>query len=150
MATTWMTPLHREFLGPLVDELFDDFRTIPAWMPAARAAETPAAGRARMDVFDKGDRFEVKVDLPGVKKEDIDVSVEGNRVSISATVKEEKEVKAGERVLHTERCMTGYARSFELPVEVSESGSEAVYENGVLSLTLPKRASATTKRLEIH
>jgi HSP20 family protein len=101
-------------------------------------------------VFDKGDRFEVEVDLPGVKKEDIEVSAEGNRVLVSTTVKEEKEARAGGNVLHTERCTTRYARSFELPVEVSDSGSEAVYANGVLSITLPKRASATTKRLEIH
>jgi len=58
-----------------------------------------------MDVIDKGERFEVKVDLPGVKKEDIDVPVEGNRVSISAKTKEEKEVKEGDRVLHSERSI---------------------------------------------
>jgi len=150
MATTLMTPLRRELFGPRYDEFFDDIWTMPAWMASPRTVEAPTVGRARMDVFDKGDKFEVKVDLPGVRKEDIEVSVEGNRVAISATVKEEKEVKAGEKVLHTERCTTSYARSFELPVEVSDSGSEAVYENGVLSLTLPKRASATTKRLEIH
>jgi HSP20 family protein len=148
--TTLMMPLRRELFGPLYDEFFGDFWANPAWLPAGRTAETPAINRARMDVFDKGDRFEVKVDLPGVKKEDIEVSVVGDRVSISATVKEEKEARADGNMLHAERCTTRYARSFELPVEVSESGSEAVYENGVLSLTLPKRASATTKRLEIH
>jgi len=58
-----------------------------------------------MDVIDKGESSEVKVDLPGVKKEDIDVPVEGNRVSISAKTKEEKEVKEGDRVLHSERSI---------------------------------------------
>ncbi len=85
-----------------------------------------------------------------MKKEDIDVSVEGHRVSISAKVKEEKEVKEGDRVLHAERSYTSYARVFELPVEVSDTGAEAAYENGVLTLALPKRASATTKRLTVH
>jgi HSP20 family protein len=103
-----------------------------------------------MDVLDKGDKFEVNVDLPGAKKEDIVVSVEFNRVSISAKVKEEKEVKEGDRMLHSERSFTSYARTFELPVEVTDSGAEAAYENGVLKLTLPKRASATTKRLTVH
>ncbi len=152
MATTWMTPLaRRELFSPLFDEFFDDFFTVPAWAPAVRTTEgSGAIARARMDVLDKGEMFEVKVDLPGVKKEDIDVSVEGHRVSISAKVKEEKEVKEGDRLLHAERSYTSYARVFELPVEVSDTGAEAAYENGVLTLTLPKRASATTKRLTVH
>jgi len=151
MATTLMTPLtRRELFGPLFDDFFNDAWAFPTFMPAARGTDTPSMVRARMDVLDKGDKFEVKADLPGVRKEDIEVSVEGNRVSICAKVKEEKEIKEGETVLHSERRFASYARSLELPVEVSEAGSEAVYENGVLTLTLPKRASATSKRLEIH
>jgi HSP20 family protein len=147
-----MTPLaRRELLSPLFEEFFDDFFSVPAWTPAVRTAENAmATGRARMDVLDKGEKFEVKVDLPGVRKEDIDVSVEGHRVSISARLKEEKEVKEGDRVLHSERSYTSYARVFELPVEVSDAGAEAAYDNGVLTLTLPKKASATIKRLMIH
>jgi HSP20 family protein len=53
-------------------------------------------------------------------------------------------------VLHSERSYTSYARSFELPAPVSDVGAEAAYENGVLTLTLPKRASTTTKRLTVH
>jgi HSP20 family protein len=151
MASTWMTPLaRRELLGPVFDEFFNDIFALPAWVPAARSGDASLMGRARMDVIDKGERFEVKVDLPGAKKEDIEVSVEGNRVSICAKMKEEKEVKEGDRVLHSERSFTSYARTFELPVEVSDAGSEAAYENGVLTLTLPKRASTTTKRLTVH
>jgi HSP20 family protein len=123
---------------------------LPAWARAGRTAEIPTIGRARMDVIDKGEKSEVKIDLPGVKKEDVDVSVEGNRVSISAKTKEEKEVKEGDRVLHSERSYTSYARTFELPAPVSDAGAEAAYENGVLTLTLPKRASTTTKRLNVH
>jgi HSP20 family protein len=146
-----MTPLaRREFFGPLFNEFFDDMFTMPAWLPAARTGDVSTIARARMDVLDKGEKFEVKVDLPGTTKEDIEVSVEGNRVSICAKMKEEKEVKEGERVLHSERSFTSYARTFELPVEVSDTGAEAAYENGVLTLVLPKRASATTKRLAIH
>jgi HSP20 family protein len=101
-------------------------------------------------VVDKGDRFEILVDLPGAKKEDIEVSVEGNRVSISTKVKEEKEAKEGEPVLHSERSFASYARTFELPAEVTDVGAEAHYESGVLKLTLPERASATTRRLPVH
>jgi HSP20 family protein len=102
-----------------------------------------------MDVVDKGGAFEITVDLPGVKKEDINVSVEGDRVSISAEMHAEKEVKDGEKLLHTERIATSYGRSFELPAEVTETGAEARYENGVLRLTLPKRAPTAGKRLAI-
>jgi HSP20 family protein len=146
-----MTPLaRRELLGPLLEEFVDDVLALPVWARAGRTAEIPTIGRARMDVIDKSEKFEVKVDLPGVKKEDIDVSVEGNRVSISAKTKEEREVKEGDRVLHSERSYTSYARTFELPAPVSDAGAEAAYENGVLTLSLPKRASTTTKRLKVH
>ena len=91
--------------GSLFDDFFNDAWTLPAWAPASRMPETSTIVRARMDVTDKGEKFEIKVDLPGVKKEDIEVAIEGNRVSISATVKEEKEVKEGEKRLHAERFL---------------------------------------------
>jgi HSP20 family protein len=151
MNTPLMMPLvRRDVLGTLFDDFFNDMWSTPAWVPASMLAETSPIARARMDVLDKGEKFEVKVDLPGVRKEDIDVTIEGCRVAIKAEVKEEKEVKEGDRLLHTERSFTSYARSFELPTEVTESGSEAVYENGVLTLTLPKRAGVTSRRLAIH
>lgn len=132
----------------LLDEFFNDFFTRPA-LPA-RTAELPSVARARMDVIDKGDRFEVLVDLPGVKKEDIHVTVDGPRVSINAETKRERQRKDGERVLHTERFAASYARSFELPAEVTDEGAEAKFEDGVLKLALPKRATAASKRLQIR
>jgi HSP20 family protein len=119
-------------------------------MPMPRYPDMPAVERALMDVVDKGDHFEVKVDMPGVKKEDIEVSIEGNRVAIRAETQSTKEQKEGERVLHTERFAAMYARTFELPVDVSEAGAEARYEDGVLALTLPKRAPVTSKKLAIN
>jgi HSP20 family protein len=133
----------------LFDEFFNDFFT-RAGLPSARSAELPSVSRARMDVIDKGDRFEVLADLPGVKKEDIHVTIEGARIAIAAETKSEKQVKDGERVLHTERFAASYARSFELPAEVTEEGAEASFENGVLKLALPKRATVTSKRLQIR
>ena len=103
-----------------------------------------------MDVIDKGDKFEIKVDLPGVNKDDINVTVEGARVTLQAESRKEKETKNGERVLHSERTVTSYARSFELPAEVTENGADASFENGVLTLTLPKRATVTSKRLAVR
>ena len=103
-----------------------------------------------MDVIDKGDKFEIKVDLPGVNKDDINVTVEGARVTLQAESRKEKETKNGERVLHSERTVTSYARTFELPVEVTEDGADASFENGVLTLALPKRATVTSKRLAVR
>jgi len=143
--------IRREPFGSLVDEFFSDFFNGAGWS-VSRSAQLPAAVRARMDVIDKGDKYAVSVDLPGVKKEDIQVSVEGPRLSIRAENKGEREVKDkdGSRLLHQERFATSYARSVELPDEVTDQGAEAVFDNGVLRLTLPKRAQAVSKQLTIQ
>ena len=138
----------RDPFGSLFDELFTDFFA-RGGVPVARGAELPAAVRARMDVIDKNDRFEVLVDLPGVRKDDIQVTIEGSRVAITAETKSEKEEKNGDRVLHTERFASSYARTFELPAEVTEDGADASFDNGVLKLALPKRATVASKRLAI-
>jgi HSP20 family protein len=146
-------PARRDALSAF-DEFFNDFFSragVPVATPlAARANELPAAVRARMDVIDKGDKYEVFVDLPGVTKDDINVTVEGARVAIAAETKGQRETKDGDRILHTERYATSYARSFELPAEVTEDGAEAAFENGVLRLALPKRATLTSKRLQVR
>ncbi|HQR21250.1 MAG TPA: Hsp20/alpha crystallin family protein [Burkholderiaceae bacterium] len=136
--------------APLFGDWMDDLwnRTGLTTMP--RYSDMPAVERALMDVIDKGDHFEVKVDMPGVKKEDIEVSIEGSRVAIRAETRSTKEEKEGERVLHTERFVAMYARTFELPADVTEAGAEAHYEDGVLTLMLPKRAPATTRKLTIN
>ena len=142
------TLTRRDPFGSLFDEFFSDFFTRNGAV-APRSNELPAAVRARMDVIDKNDKFEVLVDLPGIKKEDIQVTIEGSRVAISAETKSEKEQKDGDRVLHSERYAASYARTFELPAEVTEEGAGANFDNGVLTLTLPKRATVTSKRLAI-
>jgi HSP20 family protein len=138
----------RDPFGSLFDDFFSDF-FVRGGLATLRNGELPAAVRARMDVIDKNDRFEVLVDLPGVKKEDIQVTIEGPRVAITAETKSEKEEKDGDRVLHSERFAASYARTFELPAEVTENGAEANFENGVLKLALPKRATVASKRLAI-
>lgn len=141
--------VRREPFSSLFDEFFNDVLTRTG-VPSTRTAELPSAVRARMDVIDKGDRYEVLVDLPGVKKENIQVTIEGARVAIAAEAKAEQEAKEGERLLHSERFAANYARSFELPAEVTEDGAEATFENGVLRLALPKRATVMSKRLTIR
>ena len=136
----------------LIDELFTDFFH-RSNVPVARHSNTQAVSRARMDVLDKGGNFEVKVDLPGIRKDDIHVGIEGAHVSINAESKDSSETKDangnGEKVLYSERYVTSYARSFELPAEVTEEGADARFENGVLTLSLPKRAATVSKRIEV-
>jgi HSP20 family protein len=135
--------------GALVDDVFNDFFQRSGLVPA-RGADGATVARARMDVVDKGEKFEIKLDLPGVSKEEINVSIEGARVAVQAESRKQREAKDGERVLHSERTVTSYSRSFELPVEVSEDGAEANFENGVLTLQLPKRAAVVGKRLTVR
>jgi HSP20 family protein len=142
--------VRREPLGFVFDEFFSDFFNRSGWSVPSRGVSLPPAVRARTDVIDRGDKYAVSVDLPGMRKEDIQVSIDGARISISAEDKSERQVKDGDKVLHTERYATSYARSFELPAEVTEEGADASFENGVLQLTLPKRAHAVAKRLTVR
>jgi HSP20 family protein len=128
----------------LIDSVFSDLFAHGA--PSGQASPT----LARIDVTEKGDSYEALVEIPGVKKEDIDVKIEGNRVSITAQSKSTDELKEGERVLHTERRAVSYARTFELPLEVAEERAQASYENGVLKLVLPKKDVVQPKRLQVN
>jgi len=154
MNTSLTTARRRDLFGVpggFFDELFGGWMS-ERWMPlmGRLPGEMEAVSRARMDVLDKGPIYEVVADLPGVKKEEINVAVEGERVTITAESRTEREVKEGERVLHCERHATRYARSFELPTEVTEQGAEAKFENGVLTLTLPKREPVAARRVAVH
>jgi HSP20 family protein len=102
-----------------------------------------------MDVKEQGDDYLVHAELPGVRKEDIHVIVDGNQVSISAEVKQEKEVKEGERVLRSERYFGKVSRSFQLGQEIDDAKASAKFNEGVLELTLPKRVAGPNKRVAI-
>jgi HSP20 family protein len=113
-------------------------------------ARSGAVLEARFDVVEKADRYEAYVELPGAAKDDIEVNVEGARVSIRAQSKNIPVAAEGERVLHSERHAVQYARTFELPGKVAVEGAEASFENGVLKLVLPKAVPAQTTRLQIR
>jgi len=100
----------------------------------------------KMDVKEADGQYLVKAEIPGVKKDDIHVTVEGNRVSISAEVKQEKEAKEGERVIRSERSYGMASRSFTLADEVDQNKVQAKYDNGVLELTLPKKPGTSTRK----
>lgn len=103
-----------------------------------------------IDVSEKADSFEIQADIPGVKKEDINVSIDGRRFEISVESKQEKEEKKDEKVILSERYFGYVSRTVMLPAEVDQSQAQARYENGVLSLTLPKSSGSKTNRIAIN
>jgi HSP20 family protein len=105
----------------------------------------------RVDVIEKNGVFKIRADLPGVKKEDINVRIDGNIVQIDAVTKEEKELKEdGGKVLRSERYYGSVSRTFSLGQDVDEAKAKAKYEDGVLTLELPKKATTASKRLSIE
>jgi HSP20 family protein len=103
----------------------------------------------KMDVKEADGKYVVKAEIPGVKKDDIHVTIDGNRVSISAEVKHEKDEKEGEKVIRSERSYGMASRSFSLADEVDQGKVQAKYADGVLELTLPKKAGAARKEIPI-
>lgn len=133
--------------GPFADAGFDDlFRGF--FKPVREDRDTAAA--IKVDVTEKPDAFVVNAEIPGVKKDDIHVTIEGNQVTISAEVKRENEQKDGERLLRKERYYGAVYRSFVLPVELDETTSKARYEGGVLELTLAKKPQVAGRKLTIQ
>ena len=105
----------------------------------------------RLDVSETDNAYVVKADIPGVKKEDINVRIDGNVVQIDAEVKREKETKGdGGKVLRSERYYGTVSRTFSLAQDVDEAKADAKYVDGVLTLELPKKASAAAKTLTVH
>lgn len=102
----------------------------------------------RLDVRDNDKAFDVSLDIPGVSKQDIDVQIDGNQVTVRAQVKRNREGSTGNNV-YCERYEGNAWRSFTLPQEVDETKSEARYEDGVLKLTLPKKANGHSRKLAI-
>ena len=113
----------------------------------ARTARTGAAP-IRIDVVEKGDSYVVHAEIPGVSKDAIEVTIEGNAVTIAAAVK--REAQEGERALRSERHVGALVRSFTLPVELDEAASHAKYDAGVLELTLTKKVPVAGRKLTIQ
>jgi HSP20 family protein len=134
--------LYQPFADAAIDDLFRGF------FRPVRAERAPVS--IKVDVAERDGAYVVRAEIPGVTKEEIQVSIEGNQVTIGAEVKRESEKKEGERVLHTERYFGSAFRSFTLPVELDEATSAAKYENGVLELTLAKKPALAGRKLTIQ
>ena len=129
---------------PEMERYFDEFPFRPLTV-----GYEPAA-MMRVDVTETETAYKVEAEMPGMKKEDIAVSIDGNTVSITAEVKREKEVKEGEKTLRSERYYGSMSRMLTFPLDVNPATAEASYEGGVLTLTLPKAPGTEARRLAVH
>ena len=142
MATTLQ--MYDPFAETGFDELFRGF------FRPVRSNDKSAPAAIRIDVTESDKDYTVHAEIPGVKKDEIHVAIEGNQVTIAAEVKREVDAKEGERVLRTERYYGSVYRSFTLPAELDEAASTAKYDNGVLELTLAKKPQVAGRKLAVQ
>jgi len=131
------------FLDTGMDELFRGFFK-PVRMEGVRTPIT-----IKMDVTDTPEGYLVHAEMPGVKKENINIEIEGNQVTITGEVKREREKKEGDKVLRTERYYGNVYRSFTLPHELDEAKCEARYDGGVLELKLARKTAMPGKKVPV-
>jgi HSP20 family protein len=126
----------------LFDDGFDRF-----FAPAAQGSNLRSPA---LDVSESDRAYTVKLDLPGVAKEDVKIAIDGRRVSIEAQTRKEEEKKDGDRVVYRERSLASYARSFSVAADIDQAESTAKLENGVLTLTLSKRGTPAAARITVN
>lgn len=138
----------------LLDPMFSDSfeNTMRRFFsPATFDMEPAPLLKMRVDVTENDKAYEVKADIPGVKKDDINVRIDGNVVQIDAEARSEKETKGnGDKVLRSERYQGTISRTFSLASDVDEAKVDARYADGVLTLTLPKKASEGARKIAIQ
>jgi HSP20 family protein len=142
----FIVPASRETrqLTRLFDDAFDRvFGPVP--VDNTVASRSPA-----LDVAESDRAYTVKLEVPGVAKEDVKVSIEGRQVTVQAQSQRQEERKDGERVVYRERSVASYARTFTLPAEVDQSEAGAKLEHGVLTLTLPKRSARSAAQITVQ
>lgn len=131
-------------LNRLFDESFERMFSPTSTAPA-EAARSPA-----LDVAESERAYTVTLEMPGVTKSDVKVSIDGHRIDVQARSAETDEKGDGDRIIYRERTEASYARSFTLPTEVDQSESSAKFDNGVLKLELTKRRASTAAQLSIN
>ncbi len=136
--------------GRLVENMFEEMFAPFTHSGALAQWSNEGVLSPRINVSETDKAFAVQAELPGVNKEDVKVAIEHQRVTIEAEAKREQEQREGENVLYTERSASKFMRSFMLPVEVDEASAEARMENGILTLTLPKKQGNAATRIAIQ
>jgi HSP20 family protein len=112
---------------------------------SAPAVRTPA-----MDVVETDTTYQLRFDVPGASREQLEVTVEGRRVSVATAEQAAAEKADGERVLYRERAAARYARTVSLPAEVDAATSQARFDNGVLTLTLAKKVPTGARKISVE
>jgi HSP20 family protein len=144
METQMSSLLRYEPLAGQFDGLFNQlFRPAQGW-------DADAPKPIRLDVSETEGAYKVAAELPGVKKDQIAVEIDGNEVVISAEVRREKEATGNGKYLHSERFYGKTARRFSLAHEIDQARAEAKFADGILELTLPKKIVATATRLAVQ
>lgn len=137
----------------LRNSLFDDFFRDVApgfFIKPLHGDPLPSAARIRVDVKESDAGYVVQAEVPGVSKDEIQVSLDGGVVTLRAEIKQQDSQSSGEKVLRSERYYGAVARSFQLPAEIDQAQAKAKYDNGVLTLTLPKKLPSAAQRLAIE
>ena len=138
--------IHR---GNLFDDFFRDIAP-SYYVKPLHGDPLPSPAQIKVDVKETASTYLVHAEIPGVNKEDIHVTLDGNTVTLSAEVKQQDSASKGERVLRSERYFGSVSRSFQLPQDIDREDSRAKFENGVLTLTLTKKKmSDGTRQLNI-
>lgn len=132
----------------LFDDLFKDFAS-GFFIKPLQTETLPMPGQIRMDVKESQDCYTIEAEVPGVAKENIHVTIDGNTVTVKAEVRKE-ESRSGESSLCSERYYGAVSRSLSLPAGINSQQSQAHYDKGVLTLTLPKTSPTSTRELQIH
>ncbi|MCU9957168.1 MULTISPECIES: Hsp20/alpha crystallin family protein [Burkholderia] len=132
-----------------MDPVSDLFQGLFRPLRGMTLTDEPDLASVKIDVTESDDAYKVNAELPGVAKDDIDVQVTGRTVSINAKIERNNEQKEGERVIRRERYSGAISRSFSLPGEIDDAKATAAYQDGVLTLSLPKKTPAGQKKLTI-
>ncbi|MBS7777814.1 Hsp20/alpha crystallin family protein [Acidovorax sp. CCYZU-2555] len=135
--------------GGLLDEFFKDVNP-GFYIRPLHGDPLPSPSQIKVDVKENEAAYTVHAEVPGVAKEDIQVAIDGNVVSLRAEVTQKDEQTKDDKLLRSERFYGAVERSFQLPQEIDAAQARARYDNGVLTLTLPKKQGAQTRRLTIE
>ncbi len=134
-----------------LSRLFDD--GFERFLSPVAATESVASRSPALDVAETEAAYTVTLEVPGVTKDDVKVSVDGRQVTVQASTQRSEEKKEGteaERVVYRERATTRYARTITLPAEVDQTEAGAKLEHGVLTLTLPKRSARSAAQISVN
>ncbi len=148
-APTGFRPHGFEEMERLMDSMLQRF-LMPSGAASSDTRQAETISVPRMDVAESDAAYRVEAELPGVKKEDIKVSVREGQVTLEAEINQSTQAQEGERLLYSERVTRKFSRSFKLPMETDEDNIEAKFENGVLTLVLPKKQPTPARTIAIQ